>query len=249
MAKHIAVAGKGGTGKTTFLALVVRYLIEEKKGSLLAVDADPNANLNEALGLEVSGTISDILAQTKQSDAIPEGMTKDMFVQYKMNQILTETRDVDMLVMGGPQGPGCYCYPNDLLRKNLEIFDGNYDYMVIDNEAGMEHISRRIIQDVDTLFIVSDQSARGIRSAGRVHELVKSLQASVKEIYLVVTKTTGPIAPLAEEIAKTGLTLIGTVPYDNAIVRLDLEGRPLSELAPDSPAVQAVYEILRKAQI
>jgi len=249
LAKHIAVAGKGGTGKTTFVALVIRYLIEKKRGAMLAVDADPNSNLNEALGLPVTGTISDILVQTKQPKAIPEGMTKEMFVQYKLNQSLTETRDVDLLVMGGPQGPGCYCYPNDLLRKHIEVLEDNYDYMVIDNEAGMEHISRRVIQDVDTLFIISDQSARGVRSAGRVYELVKSLKATVKDVYLVITKTTGSLESLSQEIEATGLPLIGTVPFDVMVADYDLNGRPLVELPADSAAVNGVFEILQRAKI
>jgi CO dehydrogenase maturation factor len=205
--------------------------------------------LHEVLGLTVSGTISEVMAQTKDPRAVPEGMTKEMFVQYKLNQSLTETKEVDLLVMGGPQGPGCYCYPNDLLRKHLEILEENYDYMIIDNEAGMEHISRQIINNVDILFIISDQSARGIRSAGRVYELAKSLTTTVKAIYLVVTKTTGPLTSLQAEIEATGLSLIGTVPYDEMVADLDLNGRPLAQLNADSVAVKAVYDVLQRAKI
>ena len=167
MPKYIAVAGKGGTGKTTFASLVIRYLIQNKKGSVLAVDADPNSNLNEALGMEVSTTISEMLAQTKDPKSVPPGMSKEVFIEYKLQQSLVETKDLDLLVMGGPQGPGCYCYPNDLLRKYLERLSSGYDYVVVDAEAGLEHISRRTIPQIDWLFIISDASARG--EIGRAH--------------------------------------------------------------------------------
>ncbi|MHB1420017.1 MAG: ATP-binding protein [Bacillota bacterium] len=248
MTKYIAVAGKGGTGKTTFCSLLIRYLMEKKRGTILAVDADPNANLNEALGLQVTTMIADILEDTKNPKAIPEGMTKDLFIEYKLSQAIVEAKNVDLLVMGGPQGAGCYCYPNDLLRKHIETISKNYDYLVIDNEAGLEHISRRIIPDVSHLFVISDASARGMRSAGRVHQLVKSLKSKVDHIYLVVTKTREEgIDALEEEIRKTGLQLIGTVPLDPQVAEYDIQGKPLFDLPAESGAVRAVNEILTKA--
>lgn len=250
MAKQIAVAGKGGTGKTTFTSLLIRYLIEHQKRPILAVDADPNANLNEALGASLGETISDIIAQTKGAAGFPAGMTQETFIEYKLQSALVETKDVDMLVMGGPEGPGCYCFPNNILRKLLENLAGNYAYVIMDNEAGMEHISRRVTSDIDILFIVSDASARAIRSAGRVHELVKQLKTPVKEIYLVVTKCqAGDIKILQQEIDATGLTLIGTVPYDTELARYDLENRPLAQLPDDSVAVKAIYEICNNAKV
>lgn len=245
MATHIAVAGKGGTGKTTFSALMIRYLVEKRKGDILAVDADPNANLNEALGLKVETVIADILDDTKDPKAIPEGMTKGMFIEYKLSHALVETKDVDLLVMGGPQGPGCYCYPNDLLRKAIETLSQNYDYVVMDNEAGLEHISRGTIPRVEHMFVISDASARGVRSAGRVHDLVKNLNSKVDNIYLVVTKTSEDSLPLLRgEIEQTGLTLIGSVPQDVKVTEFDVQGKPLFTLPADSPAVQSVYSIL-----
>ncbi|GAW91838.1 AAA family ATPase [Calderihabitans maritimus] len=250
MARNIAVAGKGGTGKTTFASLMVRYLVENGKGSILALDADPNANLNEALGLEVNTMISEILDETKDPKAIPTGMTKDMFIEYKLSQSIIETEHVDLLVMGGPQGPGCYCYPNDLLRRHLESLSKNYDYLVIDNEAGLEHISRKTIPRIDYLFLISDASVRGVRSAGRVYQLVQSLKTPVEHIGLVVTKTGEEgVAPLREEIEKTGLQLLGTVPLDPLVAEYDVAGKPLFQLPEDSVAVQAVNDILKKTGI
>ena len=246
--KQIAIAGKGGVGKTTLTALMLRHILKNKPNkSVLAVDADPNANLNEALGLEVENTISTMLEETKKPGAVPTGMTKEMFIEYKLQHALVETKRYDLLVMGNPQGSGCYCYPNDLLRKHLETMRDNYDYVVVDNEAGLEHLSRRIINTVHTLIVVSDASARSIRSAGRVHDIVKNMKLDIEEIYLVVTKVTGDeITDLQGEIDKTGLTLIGTVPLDPQVAEFDLKSKALIELPDDSLSVQAVEKILNK---
>ncbi len=246
--KQIAIAGKGGVGKTTFTALLMRYLMERKPGkAILAVDADPNANLNETLGVEVEDTISDILEDTKRPDAVPTGMSKEMYIQYKLQAAMVETKEFDLLVMGNPQGAGCYCYPNDLLRKHLEKLRNNYDYVLVDNEAGLEHLSRRIINDVDMLIVVSDASARSVRSAARVHEIVKSVGIDIKEIYLVVTKVTGnEVELLRPEIEKTGLQLIGTIPLDPLVAEYDVQSKALLELPDDAPVVKATNEILDK---
>ncbi len=251
MTKYVAVAGKGGVGKTTFTALMLRQMVESKKGiSILAVDADPNANLSEALGLPVTATISELLEETKNPKAIPIGMPKDVYVEYKLQQSLVESKDIDLLVMGGPQGSGCYCYANDLLRRHLENLGQSYDFVAVDTEAGLEHISRRTIPKVDVMFVVSDCSARGIRSAGRVYELIKGLKSEIKQVYLVVTKTAeDSISALAEEIAKTGLQLIGDIPLDPFVVKQDLAGKPLYDLPDEAISVQAVDKIVRQAGI
>lgn len=251
MAFHIAVAGKGGTGKTTLAALVIRHLLEAGRGPVLAVDADANANLNEALGLEVAGTIADILARVANSlEPPPAGMTKDQYLALRVHQSLSEGNGVDLLVMGGPEGPGCYCYANNLLRGFVKDLSRNYPFVVTDNEAGLEHLSRRTTQDVDLLFITSDATARGIRSAGRVRELVLSLQLEVRRMLLVVTRVSGDaVAALEGEIGATGLELVGTVPEDSLVQEFDLHGRPLLQLPPEAPAVKAVGEILKKTAV
>lgn len=251
MAFHIAVAGKGGTGKTTLCSLIIRHLSKANKGPILAVDADANANLNEALGLEIEGTIAETLARIYNNlDPLPAGMTKDQYVAYKVHQSLSEGDSVDLLVMGGPEGAGCYCYANNILRGFVAELSNNYPYLVMDNEAGLEHLSRRTTQNVDVLFITSDSSARGIRSAGRIRELVETLKLDIKQMYLVVSRVKeGSIDALMPEIEKTGLELIGAIPADDQVMESDLLSKPLIDLPDDSPAVAAVEGILKKAAI
>jgi len=251
MTKYIAVAGKGGVGKTTFTALLLRQMVHQRRGiSVLAVDADPNANLGEALGLTVTATISDLLEQTKDPKAIPNGMSKQIFIEYKLSQALVETKDIDLFAMGGPQGAGCYCYANDLLRKYIETIGENYDFVVVDSEAGLEHISRRTIPRIDEMFVISDSSARGVRSAGRVHELIRGLKSAVGSLHLIVTKSSeGSMESLSAEIERTGLTLIGDIPLDPMVVEYDLAGKPLYDLPDDAVSVKAVESILNRAGI
>ena len=249
--KLIAVAGKGGTGKTTFTALMLRYLSENfKDKDILAVDADANANLNEAMGVEVKETISMALDDIKDFRKVPQGMTKDMFMEMRISQAMVETEQIDLLVMGNPHGPGCYCYPNDLLKKYLEGLRSNYDIVAVDNEAGLEHLSRRIIDDLDILIITSDATARGVRSAGRVYEIVRTLNIKVKKVYLLISRAgENSAAVLAGEIEKTGLELLGTVPLDDLVVEYDLQGKPLFDLPADAPALQAIAKIVAQLDI
>ncbi|MCL6639407.1 MAG: AAA family ATPase [Firmicutes bacterium] len=251
MALQIAIAGKGGTGKTTFASLAIRQLIKGGKKPLLAVDADANANLHEALGIEVEETIADILARIKNDlTPLPAGMTKDRFVEFKVHQSLAEGDDVDLLCMGGPEGSGCYCYANHVLKSFMDELSKNYAMVVADNEAGLEHLSRRTTQNIDYLFVTSDASARGIRSAKRVKELVETLNLDVKKMYLVVSKVQeGSIEALQDEIDKTNLKLIGSIPLDAHVAEYDLHSMPLVDLPDDAPAVAAIDEILRKAHI
>ncbi len=247
MTVKIAVAGKGGTGKTTISALLIRYLANNYPGkSIFAIDADANANLNEVLGLEVNETIGSILENVKDPKAVPTGMTKDMFIEYGLSRSMIETNNYDLLVMGNPQGPGCYCFPLDLLRKYIERLAKNYDYMITDNEAGLEHLSRKVIPSMDHLLVISDATTRGLRSAGRVNEIVKNVGIEVGKISLIITRANSDDADqLKDNIEKTGIKLLGTVPYDELIPRYDMEGKPLIELPSKSVAFQAIESMAR----
>lgn len=249
---YIAVAGKGGTGKTTISALLVDYL--SRKGpegaATLAIDADPNSNLGEALGLVAPETIASVLEEVKTVGQLPAGMTRQAWIQYRLNQLIVETEHFDLLSMGTPEGPGCYCYPNDLLRGHLQSLGQNYRHVVIDNEAGLEHLSRRVEQDIDLMLIVSDSSARGVRTAGRVVEIIKSLNTAVHRMGLVLNRSNPTDAEtLAAEVTATGLELLGTVPDDPAIRAFDLEGKPLVQLPPSSPARVALAELFSRLGI
>ncbi len=251
MTKRIAVAGKGGTGKTTLSALLVRYLMENKPGKdILTVDADANANFNEALGVEVEETIGTILEDTKDPKAVPSGMTKDVFIEYRLSRAMIEEDAFDLIVMGNPEGPGCYCYPNDLLKRYLEKLSKNYDFMVIDNEAGLEHLSRRLIPSIDLLIVTSDPTARGIRSAGRVKDIVEKVNLEVAKMGLVINRSRdGEVDSLAGEIEKTGLELLGEVPQDFVVGEYDLDAKPLLKLPDDSKAVQGSQKLFESILI
>lgn len=248
MAFSIAVAGKGGTGKTTISSLMIGYLVRNGKVPVLAVDADANANLSEGLGLEVRETVGSVLAEFETNKiSIPPGMPKETYLDFRLNEILVEGKGVDLLVMGRGEGSGCYCYPNAVLRKYLDDLSGNYRYLVIDNEAGMEHLSRRTTRDIDVLLIISDPTLKGIRTAGRIKQLATELDLNINAVQLVVNRVTGELpTELKEEIGKQELRLIGTVPADESVYQCDLRQKPLIGLdsTPASAAVRAIAEAL-----
>ena len=243
MAYTIAVAGKGGVGKTTFCALLIRWLRDNKKTPILAVDADPNSNLAETLGVvPEGGSVSEIISKTKEPEGIPENMSQDEFISYKLNSALTETEHVDIISMGGPEGPGCYCFPNNVMKKHLQKLIKNYRAVVMDNEAGMEHISRgTTTENVDAMFILSDTSRRSLRSAGRVYELTKELKVPIKETFLIITRgKDGDLEKIKDEMC---LPAAGMIPEDALLSKYELIGRALYDLPGESAAVAAVNNI------
>ncbi len=245
MSFTIAVSGKGGTGKTTFAGMVIRYLLEKKKGPVLAVDADANANLNEVLGIEVKSTIGEMRELMKEE--VPVGMTKDVWFEYKVQEALTEAKGFDLLAMGRPEGAGCYCAANTLARKYIDVLTENYPYIVIDNEAGMEHFSRLTTRDVDLLFILSDASRRGIMTAGRIRNLIGELKLNIKKDVLVLNRLTGPLEEeTKDEIKRHDLELAGIIPADDNIASYDRDGIPTLHLPETVPALQAAWQIFER---
>lgn len=246
MARTIAIAGKGGTGKTTLAALVVRHLARLGGGSTLAVDADPNATLHEALGIPEPPTVGQVTEEMMESaDSLPAGMGKAQYIEYHIQQVLDEHDGYDLLAMGRPEGPGCYCYANNLVRQFMDELVDGYDYVVMDNEAGMEHMSRRTTRDSDLLLLVTDPSVRGIRTAERLGRLADELDISVGSRYLVVNMARGPLDPtLEDEIERVGIPLAAIVPADPAVERADLDGTGLLVLTEEAEAATRVDSML-----
>lgn len=249
MAFTFALAGKGGTGKTTTAALVVRALHELGAGSILAVDADPNACLHESLGVEVERSVGEITEEMMNSpEATPGGMSKNAWMEYNVQRYVVEQREFDLLSMGRPEGAGCYCYANNLVRGCLDDLSRAYDYVVMDNEAGLEHLSRRTTRDVNVLLVVSDPSVRGIRTAERLNALANELEIGIGARYLVIDRAPDELDPaLVNAVKATGLVLLGTVPEDPGVTRCDLTGRGLFDLPDDSPALAAVQAMVAAA--
>jgi len=255
MARTIAVAGKGGTGKTTITALLINYLVEKRSGTVLAIDADPSTTLNLTLGVPVYETVGDIreeALQEVQSGGSLGGRSKPDYLDLRIQQSLVEERDFDLLAMGRPEGPGCYCAANNMLRLSIDRLSKSYDYVVIDNEAGLEHLSRRTTRDVDLLLTVSDPTMRGIIAAGRAAKLIGELNTRVGDIRLIVNRVpedgSGELKltpELEQAITENGLQLIGLIPEDPTVGAYDATGLPLVELPPESPARQAVEEIIK----
>ncbi|MDR2068371.1 MAG: AAA family ATPase [Spirochaetaceae bacterium] len=256
MTYSIAMAGKGGTGKTTLCGLFINHLVNTGKGPVLAVDADANSNLNEVLGVERPVTLGEIreeLARSEMSEPspIPVGMTKQEYVDFKFGSALVEEANFDMLVMGRSQGKGCYCYINDVLREQLKKYYTNYNYLVVDNEAGLEHISRGILPPVDLILLVSDCSRRGIQAAGRIARMIKELELKAAQVWLVVNRAPeGKLeAGLQEEIAAQKLSLIGVIPQDGEVYQYDAAGKPLIDLPETSLVKQGMAEIIKKLEL
>ena len=246
----IAVAGKGGVGKTTTSGMIVDYLCSKKQGPVLVVDADANSNLNEVLGVEVEtslGQIREEMAQAELKGTIPSGMTKADYAEFKFNSALIEEDDFDMLVMGRTQGKGCYCYVNGVLKSQVDKYAKNYKYIVMDNEAGLEHVARGTLPHVDTMLLISDCSRRGIQAAARVAEMIGEMELKPGKLGLIVNRAPGGVldAGVQEEIQKHGLELLGVLPQDEGVYRCDCNGEPSAKLPEANPVKTALKGIMQ----
>ena len=256
MAHVIAVAGKGGVGKTTLTGLIIQYLGEKGKGPILAVDADANSNLNEVLGVKVDATLGDVREEVARSEMakdnpIPAGMTKADYMEFKFDDALVEDDDFDLLVMGRTQGKGCYCFVNGLLQAQLQRLEKNYPYIIVDNEAGMEHISRGVLPSMQTAILVSDCSRRGVQAVGRIAKLIEECDMHPRKIGLIINRAPGGVLNegTKQEIENQGLHLLGVVPQDETVFDYDCEGKPTINLPEDSPVKKAIREIVDKLDI
>lgn len=259
MSTTIALAGKGGVGKTTFAAMVIKYLVENQTGAILAIDADPSSNLNMVLGLDLDWTVGDIrenlLVQVKESltaggaamGTLSSGMTKRDYLDYEVRSSLSEGERFDLIAMGRSEGPGCYCAVNHNLRDVIDSIGKNYRYLVIDNEAGMEHLSRRTTRDVDHLLVVTDPTQRGLVAAERIASFRKEFDIHIENTYLILNRLNGEMpSALKERIDELDMPLLGIVPADSQLLEFEFSGRPLVELGDGSPVYQAVAKMMDK---
>ncbi len=249
--RTLAVAGKGGTGKSTLAALAIRWLKEKRGDSILAVDADSNVNLNDLLGVPLKETVGAIREEMRSRiSGLPGGMTKQQFLEYKIQTTLVEGPGFDLIAMGRPEGPGCYCYANNLLQDILRTLSANYEYVVIDNEAGMEHLSRRTSQAIDCLLVVSDATARGIATAGRISRLLSELETRIVRKYLVLNRVSGPLsAPVEAAVREETFTLLETIPEDDSLLKMDQQGIPVYSIPAGSPAYLSVGRMMDRLDL
>ena len=250
MPHTIAVAGKGGVGKTTTCGMIIDYLCKKNKGPVLVVDADANANLNEVLGVETEtslGQIREEIAHAEMKGTIPKGMSKADYAEYMFSSALIEEDDFDMLVMGRTQGSGCYCYVNGMLKTQVEKYARNYSYLVMDNEAGLEHVARGTLPHVDTMLLISDCSRRGIQAVARIAEMVGQLNLNPGRMGLIVNRAPGGVLDdgIKAEIEKHGLKLFGVLPHSDAVYRCDCEGEPSAKLPDSEPMKTALKGIMQ----
>ena len=248
MSKIIAFAGKGGVGKTTVASLVIRHLSHTNQTPILAVDADPNSNLGETLGLEVPTTVGDIREDfMRDPQGVPSGMDKTIYLETLVEQALIEKPEFDLLVMGRQEGQGCYCMVNNILNNFTERLMDNYQYMVVDNEAGMEHLSRRTSGRIDMLYLVTDYSLRGLRALRRIHDMLDNLKLNVEAMGIVVTRAPETLGePFMNEVDEIGVPVVGIIPNDPALLDFDMEKRSLLELPDSAPSVVATDNLMEE---
>jgi CO dehydrogenase maturation factor len=248
LGRIIAVAGKGGTGKTTAAALIIRSLQKRGKTPILAVDADPNANLADSLGIKVGESIGSMLSDFLRDRAdLPPGMTKQAFLEMKLHQILKEGKDIDMLVMGVPEGPGCYCAANAMLKDYFESLSTNYPYIVVDNEAGMEHFSRKTAAEIDVLVFCSNYSLKGLKTVKMLSDMVDMLKIRVGSRYLLVNRTPQTLdQEFIDRINETGISFLGYTPVDTEVEYSEIKAMPLVQLPESSKTVQRFEEMVNR---
>lgn len=243
----IALAGKGGVGKTTVAAMLVRYLIERRLGTVLAIDADPSSNLHMALGLPPAksvGAIREELLNSVDRNEVGVAVSRYDYLNLQIRMAMEEGDTVDLIAMGRPEGPGCYCPVNHMLRDIVDRVSTTYDFIMMDNEAGMEHLSRRTTRDVDVLIVVTDPTVRGIAAAEAMDRLTYELSIGVKRKGLVVNRAPETMPePLQTAIDKCGLELWATLPEDPLVNEYDAYGKPLATLPSDAPVVQAIERL------
>ena len=252
--KTIAVAGKGGVGKTTTCGMIIDYLIKKSDDPILVVDADANSNLNEVLGVDAEitlGSIREEIAHSEIDGKIPEGMSKADYAEFKFEDALIEEKDFDMIVMGRTQGQGCYCFVNGLLKSQIDKYIKNYSYTVIDNEAGLEHISRGTLPHVDIMLLVSDCSRRGIQAVARIRDMIDELKLNPGQVYLIVNRApNGELNPgVLEEIEKYNLPLLGVLPHDDLVYEYDCEGKPTAYVPDDTPIKAKLNELMGELKL
>jgi CO dehydrogenase maturation factor len=245
MGYTIVIAGKGGTGKTTISALIIRLLKERRIGSVLGIDADPNNNLAELLGLKIKETIGNVLDEVAaHPDKIPAGMTKERFLEYQVQTIIQEDTGFDLLTMGKPEGPGCYCYVNNVLRNAIAKLIKDYDFVVIDNEAGLEHLSRKTTASADALVVISDATAAGLRAAKRISDLVDELKIKTKNKFLIINRQDKEIEK--EKINSIGLEYLGRVPDDSSLTDISVKSNSVFSLKKDTLSLVSLAKLLDK---
>jgi CO dehydrogenase maturation factor len=255
----IALAGKGGVGKTTVAGMVIKYLAQNQPGSILAIDADPSSNLNMVLGLDLDWTVGDIregmLEQVKSSltnggaamGTMPGGISKRDYLEYHVRSSLAEGSRFDLIAMGRGEGQGCYCAVNHNLREVIDSMSRHYAYVIIDNEAGMEHLSRRTTRDVQHLLIVSDPTQRGLVAAQRIADMRDELDINIENTFLIINRLPDGIPPeLNNFVEKMNVPLLGTIPADESLSVYEFSGKPLVDLGDDSPVYRAVEAMMRK---
>ncbi len=246
MNKIIAFAGKGGVGKTTVATLLIRYLSQNGKTPILAVDADPNSNLGETMGIDVNTTIGDIRENyMRDPQGVPSGMDKVNYLETLVEQALIEKPAFDLLVMGRQEGQGCYCMVNNILNNFTDRLTTSYKYMVVDNEAGMEHLSRRTSGKVDNLFLVTDYSLRGLRALKRIHNMLDGLKLTVKDLSIIVTRGPAKLSDtFLKEVEEIGIPIAAVIPDDPALLEFDMERKSILELPNEALSVKAIDQMM-----